>query len=122
MLDALESPDALSALALGKTDALLFASQAVLSQAAAKIDDGQATGLAGELLALRTRAAIADAVEQTLREAGHALGPGPLAFDEEHARRVADLTIYVRQHHGERDLAALGLAAARAEHAAGADH
>jgi hypothetical protein len=36
------------------------------------------------------------------------LGPGPLAFDEPHARRVADLTLYVRQHHADRDLAGLG--------------
>jgi alkylation response protein AidB-like acyl-CoA dehydrogenase len=122
LMDALKSPDPLGALALGKTDALLFASEAVLSQAAAKIDEGQATGLAGKLLALRTRAVVADAVEQTLREAAHALGPAPLAFDEVHARRVADLTIYVRQHHGERDLAALGLEVAGVGHAAEAGH
>jgi hypothetical protein len=39
---------------------------------------------------------------------GHALGPAPLAFDEDHARRVADLELYLRQHHAERDLARLG--------------
>ena len=39
---------------------------------------------------------------------GRALGAGPLAHDREHATRVADLTVYLRQHHGERDLAALG--------------
>jgi hypothetical protein len=43
-----------------------------------------------------------------LTTVGHALGPGPLAHDETHAARVADLTLYVRQHHAERDLAALG--------------
>jgi len=32
----------------------------------------------------------------------------PLAFDEEHARRAADLELYIRQHHAERDLARLG--------------
>jgi hypothetical protein len=53
---------------------------------------------------------VADAVERTLTQVGHALGPAPLAFDEEHARRVADLQLYVRQHHAERDLAALGRA------------
>jgi alkylation response protein AidB-like acyl-CoA dehydrogenase len=110
------SPDPLSALALGKTDALLFAAGAVLAQAAAKIDGGEATGPAGELLALRARAVVAEAAEQTLREAGHALGPAPLAFDEEHARRVADLSIYLRQHHGERDIAALGRASAGERH------
>lgn len=39
---------------------------------------------------------------------GRALGAGPLSHDEEHGRRVADLTVYLRQHHAERDLAALG--------------
>jgi hypothetical protein len=38
----------------------------------------------------------------------HALGPAPLAQETEHARRVADLELYVRQHHAERDEAALG--------------
>ena len=37
-----------------------------------------------------------------------ALGPAPLCQDEEHAQRVADLTIYVRQSHAERDLEQLG--------------
>jgi hypothetical protein len=36
------------------------------------------------------------------------LGPGPLCSDDVHARRVADLTIYLRQSHAERDLADLG--------------
>ena len=43
-----------------------------------------------------------------LATAARALGPGPLAHDADHARHVADLEVYVRQHHGERDLAALG--------------
>jgi hypothetical protein len=107
--------DALSALAIGRIDALLHAAGAVLGNAATAIDAGHATGAAGELLALRTRAVVAGAAEQSLKEAGHALGPAPLAFSEEHARRVADLTLYVRQHHGERDLAALGRMTADAE-------
>jgi hypothetical protein len=39
---------------------------------------------------------------------GQAGGPQPLAFDEDHARRVADLGLYIRQHHAARDDAALG--------------
>jgi alkylation response protein AidB-like acyl-CoA dehydrogenase len=35
-------------------------------------------------------------------------GAGPLSHDEAHGRRVADLTVYLRQHHAERDLAELG--------------
>jgi hypothetical protein len=98
----------LSALHVGLVDAALHASESVLARAAALIDDGQAEGPAGEDLALRVRAVVADAAECTLRQVGHALGPAPLAFDEEHARRVADLELYLRQHHAERDLARLG--------------
>ena len=64
--------------------------------------------MAGAVLAARVRAVVADAAETGLTVVGHALGPAPLTADEEHARRVADLTVYVRQHHAERDLAALG--------------
>ena len=39
---------------------------------------------------------------------GRALGPGPLAHDAGHAALVADLTVYIRQHHGERDLERIG--------------
>ena len=75
------------------------------------IDAGQAEGRAGQVLGLRVRAIVADAAERAIRHAGHALGPAPLAFDEDHARRVADLELYLRQHHAERDLARLGRAA-----------
>ena len=73
-------------------------------------DDDLRRDVAAELLALRTRAVVADAVERVLHQGAHALGPAPLAFDADHAGRVADLQLYVRQHHGERDLAALGAA------------
>jgi len=39
---------------------------------------------------------------------GRAGGTTPLTFDRAHARRAADLVVYLRQHHAERDLAALG--------------
>jgi hypothetical protein len=104
----------LADLHVGVVDAALHASGAVLDTAAAAVDGGCAAGAAGDLLALRVRAVVADAAERTIRQVGHALGPAPLAFDEEHARRVADLELYVRQHHAERDLARLGsLAGAR---------
>ena len=37
-----------------------------------------------------------------------ALGAGPLSHDAAHSRAVADLTVYLRQHHAEKDLARLG--------------
>jgi hypothetical protein len=45
---------------------------------------------------------------------GRALGAGPLGHDQAHGRRVADLTVYLRQHHAERDLAELGALAVEA--------
>ena len=100
----------LAALHVGVIDAALYGSAGALRHAAARVDAGEADGAAGALLALRVRAVVADAAERVLRQAGHALGPAPLAFDAQHAARVADLELYVRQHHGERDLAALGTA------------
>ncbi len=100
----------LSAMHVGMADAGLHASETVLAGAAALIDAGKARGAEGEILALRVRAVVADVAERVIRQAGHALGPAPLAFDEDHARRVADLELYVRQHHAERDLARLGRA------------
>ena len=51
-------------------------------------------------------------VEQTVRDVvdrvGRALGAGPLAQDARHGQRVADLGLYVRQSHAERDLEELG--------------
>jgi alkylation response protein AidB-like acyl-CoA dehydrogenase len=96
----------LNALHAGVVDAALHASSTALAHASERIDRGDVDDPA--LLALRTRAVVADSVERVLHQAGHALGPAPLAFDAEYAARVADLQLYVRQHHGERDLADLG--------------
>ena len=98
----------LANLHVGTVDVALHGAAATLRAAAEQIDAGTAAGAAGAVLALRVRSVVAAAVEATLSQVGHALGPAPLAFDEEHARRVADLELYVRQHHAERDLAAFG--------------
>jgi len=102
--------DDLAALHVGVVDAELHASEAALAGAATAVDAGTAGGTAGQILGLRVRAVVASAVERTIRQVGHALGPAPLAFDDDHARRVTDLDLYVRQHHAERDLARLGSA------------
>jgi hypothetical protein len=109
----------LAALHAGIVDAVLYAAAAALASAARDLDAGRADGRAGDILALRVRAVVADAAERTIRQVGHALGPAPLAFDEEHARRVADLELYVRQHHAERDLARLGAVATARDQDAG---
>ncbi len=100
--------DQVALMHLGAVDAELFAAEQLLAAAAAAVDAGAADGQNGARWALRVRQVVADAAEDVLRRAGHALGPAPLTQNEEHARRVADLQVYVRQHHAERDLAALG--------------
>lgn len=102
------TPDQVALSHLGATDAALYAAGCVLQDAAAAIDAGRAIGQDGSILAVRVRSVCAAVAEDVLTRVGHALGPAPLTFDEEHARRVADLTVYVRQHHAERDLARLG--------------
>ena len=58
--------------------------------------------------AVRVRAIVEAAVDDTIRRVGRALGAGPLAMDPGHAQAVADATVYIRQFHAERDLAGLG--------------
>lgn len=89
---------------LGAADVAVWSADRVLADSAREID----AGTADAVLATRVRAVVAGAVEQVLTQVGHALGPRPLAFDAAFAQRVADLQLYVRQHHAERDLAALG--------------
>ena len=85
-------------------------SAAVLAEAVEVTGSGELPPSAARRTALLARQVVAGSVEEVLQRVGHALGPGPLANDEEHARRVADLTVYVRQQHAERDDAALGAA------------
>jgi hypothetical protein len=90
---------------LGAVHAALWSSRAVLAAAAEEIDRTE-TDLfvtAGSARAVVER----DSVE-VINRVCRALGPGPLAHDARHAAAVFDLTVYLRQHHGERDLAELG--------------
>jgi hypothetical protein len=43
-----------------------------------------------------------------MSHAGRALGAAPLCRNERFARAMADLPVFLRQSHAERDLAALG--------------
>ena len=123
LVEAAARPDdRLLAMHLGALDERLWTARALLSDAARRVDDsGAATDhgrsaedpthrTAGRLLAKRVRATVARTCEDVLRIAGHALGPGPLTQEEDHAKRVADLQVYVRQQHAERDDASLGAA------------
>ena len=101
-------PDQIARAQLGAIDACLYRSRGALAMGAADIDAGRAVGEEAVRLAGRVRTVVAEAAEEVLVRSGHVLGPAPLAQDEDYARRVADLQIYLRQHHAERDQAALG--------------
>lgn len=95
---------------LGQADVARWSAELAVNHAATGIDADYALPAdQSRRLATRTRAVVAGAVEVVLTQVGHALGPAPLAFDADYAQRVADLTLYVRQHHAERDLSAHGL-------------
>lgn len=108
--------DRLVAMHLGAVDAALEDARRALAEAA-RVVDGDPSPVPGPLLAKRVRATVARTCEDVLTRVGHALGPAPLALDEAHAKRVADLQVYVRQHHAERDEASLGTALAAREDA-----
>jgi len=101
-------PDQVALLHLGAVDAAIHAARSVLDQAATALDAGELSGAPGWRAALRVREIVATTCEEVLRRTAHGLGPGPLATEEEHARRVADLELYLRQWHAERDQASLG--------------
>jgi hypothetical protein len=94
---------------LGAVDLALRGAKTALEQAADEIDaDPRDRQDGGRVRALRVRALVEAAATEVMLRVGRALGAGPLGHDEAHSRRVADLTVYLRQHHAERDLAELG--------------
>ena len=94
---------------LGAIDLGLRAVRAALRRAADEIDaDPLDQRGQGPLRALQVRALTEAVASDVIARTGRALGAGPLSHDEAHSRAVADLTVYLRQHHAEKDLARLG--------------
>lgn len=103
---AARATDALRLAQLGAIDVALASARAQLRAAAAAIDAAPAADAMA--LALRTRLAVERAATEVIALATRALGAGPLCRDAHFARLVADLPVFLRQSHAERDLAALG--------------
>jgi hypothetical protein len=99
-------PDAHRLAHLGAIDVALAGAAAVLRETAAWIDE-QPSSLA-QAPALRARLVTEAAATRVLQHAGRAVGAGPLCRDARFARAMADLPVFLRQSHAERDLAALG--------------
>ncbi|MDM0047165.1 acyl-CoA dehydrogenase [Variovorax dokdonensis] len=90
----------------GAMEVALDAGAAVLREAAAWIDAHPQDD--AQQVALRVRAAVELSAEAVMRHAGRAFGATPLCRDARFARRMADLPVFLRQGHAERDLATLG--------------
>ncbi|WP_035991205.1 acyl-CoA dehydrogenase [Paraburkholderia caribensis] len=91
---------------LGAADAELSAVAALLRESATWIDahprdDAQQS-------ALRVRVAVEQAAEQVMQHVSRALGAAPFCTDPWFARAIADLPVFLRQSHAERDECALG--------------
>jgi len=108
-------PDAHQLAHLGELTALLEAADALLDRVAAVVDEP--TGPDLELPIARLRAVVERVVREVLDRVPRMLGAGPMSGAADIAQMHADLGVYVRQHHGERDHAALGAAELR-EHRA----
>ncbi|MEU6122045.1 acyl-CoA dehydrogenase family protein [Streptomyces sp. NPDC047123] len=98
---------------LGSVDLLLHTADTMVREAAHAIDaDPRDERGEARIRGLRVRALVEKVCTEVLGHVGRATGAGPLCHDERHARAVADLTVYVRQHHAEANLAELGHLAA----------
>lgn len=94
-------PDAHQLAHLGAIAVAVLAADAVLARAAAGVMDLEPAALA-------CRAAVDACVQEVLVRAPRLTGPTPLCRDGDFAHRLADLSVYVRQQHAERDLALIG--------------
>ncbi|HEY1484883.1 MAG TPA: acyl-CoA dehydrogenase family protein [Micromonosporaceae bacterium] len=91
---------------LGGVDVALHSSRTLLADAAAAIDADPLRDRTR--LSSQVRQGVEARATEVLDRVGRALGASPLCMNHAHARRVADLTVYLRQSHAEADLAGLG--------------
>jgi alkylation response protein AidB-like acyl-CoA dehydrogenase len=91
---------------LGAVDVALDGAAAVLRETAAWIDRSPRADPIRPIL--RARLHVEQAASTILEHACRSLGAGPMCRNEAFARCVADLPVFLRQSHAERDLAALG--------------
>lgn len=96
----------LRTIALGKVDVALRGTAAILREAAHWID--QHPQADAREVALRARLSAEQCANTVLDEVGRALGATPFCLDEKFAHAAADLPVFIRQSHAERDFAALG--------------
>lgn len=99
---------------LGAVDALLSSAAGSLRDCAGWIDAHPTQH--AQLPVSRVRAQVELAAEEVIRRVGRALGATPYCRDARFARLAADLPVFMRQSHAERDLAGLGEQVAQADY------
>jgi hypothetical protein len=103
--DAARRADPYKLAHLGAIDTALSGTASLLRETAARIDqDPQADAMPG---AFRVRLAAERAAVEVIQRAGRALGAAPLCRNRHFASLMADLPVFIRQSHAERDEAAL---------------
>lgn len=98
--------EGLRARLLGKADLALAPAAALLRELATAID--LAPQLTHRVQVVRARSVVERAATQILDLAGRALGPAPMCMEDAHARRWADLSVFLRQSHADKDWEWLG--------------
>lgn len=93
---------------LGAMRSDVWALRAMLASAGREIDDDPADGLRALQRALALRHHVERVATDILDRFGRAFGPRPFAHDADINQRWLDVHLYLRQDHGERDLALLG--------------
>jgi hypothetical protein len=93
---------------LGWVAARLATLETFLGSVADAIDAADRSPIVVERLARMLRAEVAESAAGILDRTGRATGADPLSHDRDHAQRVADLEVYIRQTHAEADLEAIG--------------
>jgi hypothetical protein len=91
---------------VGTLDSALSSAKQALQACASWIDENPSSD--AEYPARRVRAQVEAALEQVIRHAGRAVGAAPFCRDPHFARLLADLPVFLRQSHAERDLERLG--------------
>lgn len=91
---------------LGAVDVALASTAALLRELAARIDAHPTDAAFTDVQ--RVRAAVESTCTEVMTRVGRALGAAPLCLDGVHAQRCADLAVFIRQQHAERDLQGLG--------------
>ena len=93
---------------LGSAAAWVDALDAVLGRAGTEIDTNPSDIAAAQARARSVRHVIERACVTVMDDLAVGAGPEPLAYDADILQRTQQLQLYIRQCHGERDLAPLG--------------